>query len=85
MSSWFTVQFVLPVDNPVNNVRAIRVKSGTVFEVPVNLPDVGNVTYSQLLEMARVSGLLGLSTDLNNKSSSDGTKSITKALKKSLT
>jgi hypothetical protein len=63
----------------------IRVKSGTVFEVPVNLPNAGSVTYMELLELARVSGLLGLSATLNKNSSSNGTKSITNALKKSLT
>ena len=63
----YTVQFILPVDNPANNVRKTMRKGHIWFEVPLNLPNAHNVTLAQLLEFAERSGLLGLSTHLNNK------------------
>jgi hypothetical protein len=48
----FSVQFTLPVDNPVDNVLRRRVKGGYVFEVPINTPSIHNLTLTQLLIMS---------------------------------
>lgn len=50
--SWFAIQFVLPVDNPVDNVRKMWRKNGYIFEVPINTPDLHKLTYADLLIMA---------------------------------
>lgn len=63
----YTVQYVLPVDNPVNNVRLTRKKQVMIFEVPINYPDAHEMTLRQLIEASERSGLLGLSTHVNNK------------------
>jgi hypothetical protein len=47
--SYFSVQMVFPVDNPVDNVRKRRVRGGFVFEVPINFPGIHNLTLTQLL------------------------------------
>lgn len=63
----YTVQYVLPVDNPVNKVRVTRGKDAMIFEVPINYPDAHNLTFRDLLQAAEDSGLLGLSTHLKKK------------------
>jgi hypothetical protein len=62
----FTVQFELPVDNPMNNVRIKRSKMGVTFFVPINYPDIHSLTYSDLIAAVELSGLLHISTPLNN-------------------
>lgn len=44
----YKVQFSLPVDNPVNNIRMTRKKTVIEFEVPINTPDLANLGYSFL-------------------------------------
>lgn len=63
----YTVQYTLPVDNPVNKVRVTRVKGHITFEVPINYPDAHCVTFRELVEAGERSGLLGLPTHLNKK------------------
>lgn len=49
----FSVQFTLPVDNPVNNVRC-KAKNGKFsFEVPLNHPDAHTMGLLQLLEASK--------------------------------
>lgn len=48
----FSVQFILPVDNPVDNVVKRRVKGGYIFEVPINTPDIHSLNLTQLLILA---------------------------------
>lgn len=45
----YEVQFVLPVDNPVNNVRKTKRNGVLVFEVPVNHPLAHSMSFSDLL------------------------------------
>jgi hypothetical protein len=61
----YTVQFTLPVDNPVNKVRMTRVKQHMTFEVPLNHPDAHKMHLMDLIAAAELSGLLGLPTHLN--------------------
>lgn len=49
----YEVQFEMPVDNPVKNVRVKRGKKKLLFYVPINLPDIESLTLAQLLEFAR--------------------------------
>lgn len=44
----YVVQFCMPVDNPVNNVRKRREKGVVIFDVPINFPNIHNLTYVQL-------------------------------------
>jgi len=67
----FTVQFVLPVDNPVNKVCMTRSKGHMVFEVPINHPDAHTMGLMKLIAAAELSGLLGLSPTLKNKIASE--------------
>jgi len=67
----YTVQFVLPVDNPVNKVAVTRAKGHMRFEVPLNHPDAHTMGLMQLIAAAELSGLLGLSTHLKNKIASE--------------
>lgn len=48
----YCVQLIMPVDNPVNNVRRFRRKHGYLFEVPINTPDLHKLTYADLLIMS---------------------------------
>lgn len=65
----YSVQFVLPVDNPVINVAMSRSKGLMRFEVPLNHPDAHKMGLMDLIAAAELSGLLTLSTPLNNKTS----------------
>lgn len=62
----WAVQWTFPVDNPVNNVRRRTVKGMLTFECPVNLPDVHNLTLTELLGLSQIRESLDLSTGLNN-------------------
>lgn len=61
------IQFLLPCENPENNVRVKRSKRTLLIEVPINYPDFNIVSIGELLEVAHARELLDLSTDLNNK------------------
>jgi len=67
----YTVQFVLPVDNPVNKVSVNRSKGHMRFEVPINHPDAHRMGLMDLIAAAELSGLLHLSTPLKNKIASE--------------
>lgn len=67
----YTVQFVMPVDNPVNKVSVTRSKGHMVFEVPINHPDAHQMGLMQLIGAAELSGLLRLSPGLKNKIASE--------------
>ncbi len=64
----YQVQFSLPVDNPEKNVRITRGRKMFTFEVPINHPEAHNMGFMDLLFAVELSGLLGLSTDVNIKS-----------------
>jgi hypothetical protein len=64
----YTVQYTLPVDNPVNKVSMTKRKSHMTFEVPLNHPDAHKMDLMDLIAAAELSGLLGLPTHLKNKS-----------------
>lgn len=63
----YTVQFTMPVDNPVSNVRMGRKKAHMTFEVPLNHPEAHKMGLMDLIAAAELSGLLVVSPDLNNK------------------
>jgi len=63
----YSVQLVMPVDNPGNNVRMTREKHHMTFEVPLNHPEVHKMNLMDLIAAAELSGLLGLPTHLKNK------------------
>lgn len=63
----YTVQFTLPVDNPMNNVLIERRKGHMTFLLPLNYPDAHNMGFKDLLAAAELSGLFTVSTPLNNK------------------
>lgn len=63
----FTVQYVLPVDNPVNNVSIRKLTDGAEFLVPINHPHAHTMGYQELLAAAELSGLFHLSSTPNNK------------------
>ena len=45
----YTVQFTLPVDNPVYNVRKTKRNGVIIFEVPINHPTAHMMGFSDLL------------------------------------
>lgn len=61
----YSVQYSLPVDNPVNNVSKHVGKGFIRFTVPINHPDAHNMGFQDLIAAAELSGLLDLSTPLN--------------------
>jgi len=61
-----SVQFELPVDNPVDNVRISRAKRGLRIYAPINLPDIHNLTLLQLVRLAKPVELSTVFTPLNN-------------------
>jgi hypothetical protein len=61
-----TIQFELPVDNPVNNVRVKGERKGLTIFVPINYPDVHKKTPLQLLKDATPVELSTVLTTLNN-------------------
>lgn len=72
----YKVQFLLPVNNPVDNIRIIRKKSVVVFEVPVNTPDLHELGYRQLVAWAEAAEKLALSTVLKNKMDEENKNSL---------
>lgn len=60
------IQFELPVDNPVNNVRIKGERKGLTIFVPINLPGVHNLTLLEILELAKPTELFTVLTTLNN-------------------
>jgi len=79
----YTVQFKLPVDNPVNNVSMVKRGGDMLFEVPLNYPNAHTVTLAELVLAAETSGLIHLSTDHNRNSEFVGYKeSVSKAVNK---
>jgi hypothetical protein len=67
----YQVQFTLPVNNPVSNVRKIRRKRLIHFEVPINFPEVHKLGYADLLEAAENAEKSRLYTTLNNTDNSE--------------
>lgn len=65
----YQVQYILPVDNPVSNVRMSKRGKVITFEVPVNHPDAHKMGFMDLLAAAELSGLFTVSPPLNNKRS----------------
>ncbi len=65
----YSVQFEMPVDNPLNNVRRAQKKWGVMFYVPINHPDIDRMGYTQLCEAAQARELLVISTPLNKTGS----------------
>lgn len=63
----YTVQFILPVDNPVLNVSITRAKTHMKFEVPINHPDAHKMGLMDLIAAAELSGLHTVSPTLNKK------------------
>lgn len=61
----YTVQYTMPVDNPVNKVSMSRKKGHMTFEVPLNHPDAHNMSLMDLIAAAELSGLLTVSPTLN--------------------
>lgn len=70
----YEVQFIMPVDNPVNNVSMTKRKGAFVFFVPINYPDVQKLSLFDLIDAQRRSGLFSLSTPLNTDKESEGKK-----------
>lgn len=58
----YSVQFVLPVDNPVDNVRRTIRKGFVSFEVPVNYPSIHKLNYAELILAATRAEVIQLST-----------------------
>lgn len=67
----FEVQYVLPVNDPVNNIGVFQRKKFLTFLVPINHPVAHNIGLQDLLAAVERQELLGLSTPLNNKSLSE--------------
>lgn len=61
----YQVQFELPCQYPANNVRMKKRRKVITFYVPLNLPEIHNLTYSQLLTYSALSESLDLCTALN--------------------
>jgi hypothetical protein len=62
----YTVQFLLPVDKPEENVRVTKRKGSLRFEFPINYPDVHLMCLRDMLVAAEEAELLRKSTPLNN-------------------
>lgn len=71
----YQVQFILPVDKPEDNVRRTLKKTVVVFDVPINLPNLHTIGYSDLVALAELRESLDLSTPLNNTVDSKSKKS----------
>lgn len=62
----YDVQFELPVNDPVNNVRMKRSRGVIHFFVPLNHPNAHNLGLADLMLAVERIDLLTISTDLNN-------------------
>ena len=67
----YQVQFSLPCEKPEDNIKIIRRKTIIIFEVPVNLPELHNVGYSQLLEFSERAALRQVINMDNNNTGVD--------------
>lgn len=52
----YCVQYVLPVDNPVMNVRASVNNYGWTFFMPLNHPDAHNIGFQDLMAAWELGG-----------------------------
>lgn len=73
----YTVQYTLPVDNPVNNVSGSKKNGCYYFQVPINHPDAHNFGFLDLIAAVELSGLITVSPTLNKNRLTDK-KSISK-------
>lgn len=70
----YTVQYIMPVDNPVSNVSMRRGRGFIEFLVPLNYPDAHKMNLSDLIAASELSGLVHLSTGHNKKNVLDKKK-----------
>lgn len=63
----YTVQFVLPVENPAQNVCMKRSKGVMHFQVPINHPEAHSLSLQDLIAAAELSGQITLFTGPNKK------------------
>lgn len=63
----YSVQYIMPVDNPVMKVSISRSKQHMTFEVPINHPDAHKMSLMDLIAAAELSGLVHLSQGLKNR------------------
>jgi hypothetical protein len=75
----YTVQYALPVDNPVSNVSMSKRNKTITFQVPINHPDAHKMGFMDLMAAAELSGLFTVSTPLNNNRLTPSEKSSKKA------
>jgi len=79
----YTVQYLLPVNNPVSNVSAKRSRDVIHFSVPLNHPDAHSMGFMDLIAAAELSGKLDLLTTPNtDRVCTEGELSVRKAVKK---
>lgn len=62
----YVVQYVLPVDNPENNVCVTYKRGVYIFEIPLNHPFAHTVGLKDLIDSVNAMQLSTLSTGLNN-------------------
>lgn len=62
----WSVQLLMPVDNPVYNVRMFHRKGVYTFEVPMNYPNVHNIGFEELFQAQARSKKFTQFTDINN-------------------
>lgn len=63
----YQVQYVLPVDNPMNKVRVEVKNRVSTFLVPINHPFAHSMGLQELLGAAKLSEEFTVLTGLNNK------------------
>jgi len=63
----YQVQFCLPVENPEDNITMERRGQVVHFLVPCNLPDLGEIGYAKLSELAKDTTIAALSPSHNKK------------------
>jgi len=62
----YAVQYILPVDNPEDNVSVTCKRWGYIFTVPINHPFAHKLSLRDLIDSVNAAQLLDLSTRLNN-------------------
>ena len=69
MINGISIQWVFPCENPVDNVGVCVKRKTLHIEIPVNYPDIQNLTMRDLLDMQPVRKSLdlyrGLNTDIS--------------------
>lgn len=75
----YTVQYVLPVENPEMSCERTVNKSHIVFYIPINHKDAHNMSFMDLMAACELSGLRTVSTPLNKKKASGNSESSNKA------